>query len=333
MWGAMRAWMTAGVVAGSLALSALEAGAQSLPKDTAARVEIHPIPTLTLSDQQFLTGSPNGTPVTVGGEFRIAQGTGRLPVVVLMHGSGGVGVNIDPWVRQFNAMGISTFVIDGFSGRGLTSVNTNQALLGRLNFIVDIYRSLEILGKHPRVDPERIALMGFSRGGQAALYASLDRFNKLWNRSGIRFAGYIPFYPDCATTFVGDTEVADRPIRIFHGAADDTDPIAICKAYVARLKDAGRDVVLTEYPDSQHVFDLGLLGISSKIVSANVQTVRNCHIREGDGGVLLNADTNAPFTYQDPCVERDAHVGGNPETAEQARKAVSDFLAALFKLG
>ena len=158
-------------------------------------------------------------------------------------------------------MGISTFVIDGFTGRGLTSVSTNQATLGRLNFIVDIYRSLEILAHHPRVDPERIVLMGFSRGGQAALYASLNRFNKLWNKSGVQFAGYIPFYPDCATTYLTDTEVADRPIRIFHGSPDDYNPVASCKAFVARLTDAKRDVVLTEYPDAQHGFDAGLLGI------------------------------------------------------------------------
>jgi dienelactone hydrolase len=331
--GALRTWIVAGIVGGGLALAAVSASAQSLPKDAAARVELHPIQTLTLSDQQFLNGEADGTPATVAGEFRIAQGAGKRPVVVLMHGSGGIGVNIEPWVRQFNSMGISTFVIDGFSGRGLTSVNTNQALLGRLNFIVDIYRSLEILVKHPRVDPDRIALMGFSRGGQAALYASLDRFNKLWNKSGVQFAGYIPFYPDCATTFLGDTEVANRPIRIFHGTADDTDPVAVCKAYVARLQEAKRDVTLTEYPDSQHVFDLGLLGISSLVVSKNVQTVRNCRIREGEGGVLMNADTNAPFSYQDACVELNPHVGGNPATAEEARKAVSDFLAALFRLG
>jgi len=63
------------------------------------------------------------------------------------------------------------------------------------------------------------------------------------------------------------------------------------------------------------------------------QTVRNCPIKESEGGVLVNADTQAPLSYQDPCVELNPHVGGNPETAEQARKAVSDFLAALFKLG
>jgi dienelactone hydrolase len=224
-------------------------------------------------------------------------------------------------------------VIDGFTGRGLTVVGPNQALLGRLNLIIDIYRSLEILAKHPRVDADRIVLMGFSRGGQATLYASLDRFNRLWNKSGVHFAAYIPFYPDCSTTYQSDADVAARPIRIFHGTPDDYNPVKSCKAFVERLKAAGRDVVLTEYPDSAHGFDSGLLGISTVAVSANAQTVRNCQIKEGDGGVLMNGDTNAPFTYKDACVELNPHVGGNPATAGEARKAVVEFLQALLKLG
>jgi dienelactone hydrolase len=326
---AMAAWAFCTVIL----LAGIETNAQSTPKDVAARVELYAIPSLTISDQQFLTGDANGKPVTVAGELRIAQGTGRLPVVVLMHGSSGVGSSIEPWVHQFNTMGISTFVIDGFSGRGLTAVGPNQALLGRLNLILDIYRALDILAKHPRVDPERIVLMGFSRGGQAALYASLERFNKLWNKSGAQFAAYIPFYPDCSTTYATDTEVAARPIRIFHGTPDDYNPVASCKAYVARLQEAKRDVVLTEYPDSAHGFDAGLLGNNSVGVSVNAQTARHCHIREGEGGVLMNADTQAPFGYKDACIELNPHVGGNPATAEQARQAVTDFLQTLLKLG
>jgi dienelactone hydrolase len=329
MGAAIAAWITCT----GILLAGIETNAQWMPKEIAPRVELYAIPSLTISDQQFLTGDANGKPVTIAGEFRIAQGSGRLPVVVLMHGSGGVGANIEVWVHQFNRMGISTFVIDGLTGRGLTSVSTNQALLGRLNFILDTYRTLDILAKHPRVDPDRIVLMGFSRGGQAALYASLDRFNKLWNKSGVQFAGYIPFYPDCATTYLTDTEVRNRPIRIFHGSADDYDPVASCKAYVARLEDAKRDVVLTEYPDSAHGFDAGLVGNDTVSVATNAQTARHCHIREGEGGALLNADTKAPFGYKDACMELNPHVGGNPTTAEQARKAVVDFLQALLKLG
>ena len=329
----MRAVIAAWIFCTGILWAAIETNAQSMPKEVAARVEIYAIPSLTISDRQFLTGDADGKAVTVAGEFRIAQGSGRLPVVVLMHGSSGVGATTEAWVHKFNTMGISTFVIDGFTGRGLTVVGPNQALLGRLNLILDIYRSLDILAKHPRVDPERIVLMGFSRGGQAALYASLDRFNKLWNKSGAQFAGYIPFYPDCSTSYATDTEVAARPIRIFHGTPDDYNPVASCKAYVARLQAAKRDVVLTEYPDSTHGFDAGLLGLSTVAVSANAQTARNCHIKEGEGGVLINADTQAPFGYKDACIELNPHVGGNPATAEAARKAVTDFLQALFKLG
>src|SRR6201991_2246123 len=318
----MHAVIAAWIFCTGTLLAVTAASAQSMPKEVAARVEIYAIPSLTISDQQFLTGDANGKPVTVAGEFRVAQGTGRLPVVVMMHGSSGVSSTTEAWTHQFNSMGISTFVIDGFSGRGLTVVGPNQAPLGRLNLIVDIYHSLEILAKHPRVDPDRIVLMGFSRGGQAALYASLERFHKLWNKSGLQFAGYIPFYPDCSTTYNNDTDVVARPIRIFHGAPDDYNPVASCKAFLARLKDAGRDVALTEYPDSAHGFDAGLIGNNIVVESTNAQTVRHCHIREGEGGLLMNADTQVPFTYKDPCVELSPHVGGNPATAAEARKAV-----------
>jgi dienelactone hydrolase len=85
--------------------------------------------------------------------------------------------------------------------------------------------------------------MGFSRGGQAALFASLNRFHQMWNKSGTDFAAYISFYPDCMTTYISDTDVADKPIRIFHGTPDDYNPVAPCKRFVERLRAAGRDVV------------------------------------------------------------------------------------------
>jgi dienelactone hydrolase len=173
--------------------------------------------------------------------------------------------------------------------------------------------------------------MGFSRGGQAALYASLTRFNTMWNKSGIQFAAYIPFYPDCATTYSGDTDVRERPIRIFHGMPDDYNPVANCKAYVERLRNAKRDVVLTEYPGAQHGFDTPL-NVGTVQVSANAQTVRGCTIREADGGILLNTTTQKPFSYKDDCVQLNPHVGGNAEATQAARAAVTEFVRQVFKL-
>src|SRR5215213_10362872 len=103
------ALLVAALTSASFAAAAEDAGSKQIP----ARVELHPIQTLTLSDQQFLKGEGEGKPATVSGQFRVAQGTGRLPVVVLVHGSGGIGANIDMWSRELNEMGISTFAIDG----------------------------------------------------------------------------------------------------------------------------------------------------------------------------------------------------------------------------
>ena len=104
----LRDWrfvVTAAIFFTGILLSCLETNAQSMPKDVAARTEIYAIPSLTISDQQFLTGDANGKQVTVAGEFRIAQGSGKLPVVVLMHGSSGVGAGMDPWVRHLQCDG------------------------------------------------------------------------------------------------------------------------------------------------------------------------------------------------------------------------------------
>ena len=165
--------LIAAVVLSLIALPHARAG-EIASRQIAARTELHDIHTLTLTDQQFLAGGTSGKPTTITGELRIAQGSGRLPVVVLQHGSGGFAANIEMWSRELNAVGISTFALDGFTGRGLTEVNSNQALLGRLNFILDIYRALDVLAQHPRV--ERGPHLGHDPAATEAALASVKAF-------------------------------------------------------------------------------------------------------------------------------------------------------------
>lgn len=300
-------------------------------QDMAARTELHSIDTLTLSDTQFLRGDANGKATTTSGQLRLAKSSGRLPVVVLQHGSGGLGPNVEMWTRELNKIGISTFALDGFTGRGLIELNTNQAMLGRLNFILDIYRALDLLANHFSVDPARIALMGFSRGGQATLYASLSRFHRLWNKSGVEFAAYVPFYPDCMTTYLSDTDVVGGPIRIFGGTQDDYNPIGACKAYVERLRAAGADVEVTEYPNASHAFD-NPLGAQPAMVRPEFQSVRNCKIQEEADGLLINTDTKQPFAYTDTCVVHGVHTGYDPVATQEVKKAVQELFKKVFQL-
>ncbi len=100
------------------------------------RIEVHPLPSMTLTDQQFLTGAKDGKPVVLAGELRIPRlGTDRLPAVVLVHGSGGVGANVDRWSQELNGIGVATFILDSFTGRGIVNTGTDQAQLGRLAMI------------------------------------------------------------------------------------------------------------------------------------------------------------------------------------------------------
>jgi dienelactone hydrolase len=294
-----------------------------------ARVEVHPLPSTTLTDQELLTGQRAGKPALIGAELRIPRmGTDRLPAVVLLHGSGGGAGFVDDWASLLNSMSVATFLVDSFTGRGVVSVINDQSQLPRLVQMEDAYRALELLAKHPRIDPGRIALMGFSKGGQVVLCASLKRFQRM-APAGVSFAAYIAFYPGCSTSYIGDDDVVAKPIRIFHGTADDWLPVAPCRAYVERLRKAGKDIQLTEYAGAHHVFDWQLIKVPQKLAQA--QTARGCRLQEAPDGRIVNADTRQPFTWADPCVQRGATIAYHPEAAAEARKAVKEFVAAVLK--
>ena len=309
-------------------LLSLAAVAPGMVLAQVARVELIPFQTTTLTDQEFLVGKREGKPATIAGELRIpTPGTARLPAVVLVHGSGGIGASVEDWVPLLNGAGAATFVIDSFTGRGLVDVRNDQSQLGRLAGVVDVYRALELLAKHPRIDPRRIAVMGFSRGGQAALYASVKRFQRMHGPADAAFAVYVPFYADCMTTYIGDADVTSKPIRMFHGIADDWNPVAPCRSYVERLRKGSKDVVLTEYADAQHVFDGAARKVPLKLEKA--QTVRHCQLREVEGGRIVSGQTGKDFTYDDPCVERGTTIAFNAQASAEAQKAVQEIVATL----
>jgi dienelactone hydrolase len=296
-----------------------------------ARIEVHPLQTMTLTDKQFLTEAKDGTPGVIAGELRLPRrGTDRLPAVVLVHSSGGVGANVERWSQELNGIGVATFILDSFTGRGIVSTGTDQAQLGRLAMIYDAYRALELLAKHPRIDSARVGIMGFSKGGQAALYASLKRFQRMHGPAGVEFAAYLPFYASCNTTYIDDGEVSDRPMRLFHGSADDYVPVAPCRAYVARLRQAGKDVQLTEYPDAQHDFDDA--SRKAPVPLPQAQTSRRCTLEEKPVGQIINSQTTQPFSFDDPCMERGATLAYNAQAHSEALKSVKDFLTMAFNL-
>jgi dienelactone hydrolase len=91
-------------------------------------------------------------------------------------------------------------------------------------------------------------------------------------------------------------------------------------------------VALTEYPDAHHAYD-NPLGPKTPTVARGSQNVRACTLKEEAAGKIINVATGQPFTYNDPCVETDPHLGYNEAAATATRKAVKEFLRTTFKLG
>ena len=315
-------WTCAAVLSVLLACAPRLAHAQT-------RFELRPVETVTLSTQQILLGDKNGKPVMLAEELRIPTlGTDRLPAVILMHSAGAINPATDRWAQEFNNMGIATLMVDSFSGRGFYTP-ADQSKLDPLGMMIDAYRALESLALHPRIDSSRIAVMGFSKGGTAAVYSSNERFRKLYGPPNVEFAAHIGLYPQYYMLH-DDDKVTGKPIRLFHGIADDLTSIEPGRAYVERLKAAGVDVALTEYRDTYHAYDFFWRKEPFKF--PQLPTDRNCPLVEGDGGQLLNGKTGKPFD-RNLCMEKEV-TGAyyNEEATVATTKAVKEFLVATFHL-
>ncbi len=296
-----------------------------------ARIELHAIETTTLTDQQFLTGVRDGTPTTIAAELRLPfAGNTRMPAIVMLHGSNGASGTHDRWAREFNEMGIATLLVDSFTGRGITTTVADQSQLGETVMVNDAYRAYDLLAKHPRIDPTRIVLFGGSRGGVGTLHASITRFQRLHATPGTDFVAYISLYPPCSRSYIDATKVAARPIRMFHGTADLIAPIGQCRAYAQRLKDAGSDIVLTEYAGAHHGFDSRL---SAQAPAPADPGVPPCELYEEPEGRILNRATGAPFARNDDCTKRPRYTAYDADAAMKVSADVKRILQTVLGLG
>jgi dienelactone hydrolase len=309
-------------------LTALVALATPLAPAPVDRVEVIPFESLSATTRQVLTGGKGAKPVTIAGVLRLPRpGPDRVPVVVLMHGSAGINARQDRWVQELNAAGIATFDVDSFSGRGIQNTVGDQAQLSTQAMMIDAFRALALLRAHPRIDPERIAILGASKGGMAALYSATERFRKMYAPDGASFAVHVGLYAACNVTYREDDKVGKKPIRLFHGAADDWVLAAPCRDYVARLRKTGADVTLTEFEGAHHAYDSTTLTVPLKLPRA--QTARKCSMRENADGEIVDARSGEIWSPESPCVERGTTVAYDPAATEATVRAVKEIVGGL----
>jgi dienelactone hydrolase len=177
-----------------------------------------------------------------------------------------------------NTAGYGTFTVDSFTGRGTFSPADVRIPFGTRT--IDAYRALQVLAKHPGVDPARIVLMGFSHGGHAALYGNTERFQKQYGSPDLEYAAYISVYGICITRFRGD-EGLTKPLLMLHGVADDWVP----EASAASMKRGYRRLAEGKphrVRGRTSCVRRAVLPAEVKVPDSN--SVTNCSLEEGENG-------------------------------------------------
>jgi dienelactone hydrolase len=172
---------------------------------------------------------------------------GRLPAVIFLAPCNGVTQHLREWATWLKARGYVVAIVDSFSPRG--SIN---ACRGESPLIPEVARdalaTLRYLATLPFVAVDRVAVMGWSHGGGAALAISLLEHLNDDNDSPTQssFRAVVAFYPPCE--FLDpNTHI---PTLMLLAGRDDWSPPGQC------IDAGGKNLVTSKlYPDAYHAFD------------------------------------------------------------------------------
>ena len=127
--------------------------------------------------------------------LRLPPGTARLPLVMILHGSGGVGGRGEHYARQLLAAGIGSLEIDMFTPRNIGRGQGTSARPRQFDALPDVFGALRFAAANPRVDPQRIGVMGLSYGANLSIMASIDSIGRAYAAGGPDFRAAAPLDP------------------------------------------------------------------------------------------------------------------------------------------
>jgi dienelactone hydrolase len=194
--------------------------------------------------------------------------------------------------------------------------------------------ALRLLATHPQIDPKRIGVIGFSRGGSAAINTALEPIRLAVVDGDLRFAAHVALYPGCAVPYLS-AHLDGSPILMLLGGKDDYTPASNCLAYADELRARGASVRVVVYPDANHGFDSD----APPHFRPQPTTLHDCHgeidLDAGAFTVEAGGQTSSGAAAEaalKQCTERGVTVGGDPEAREKAPQEVADFLKPIFEL-
>lgn len=266
---------------------------------------------------------------TISGDLILPEGNGPFPVMVIAHGSGGVVKREYTWADFFKSKGIASFIVDTYKDRGIVDTIADQGQLTFVGSAADHLVALKLLATHPKLDPMRIGIIGFSRGGIVSVGTAFDVWRKRL-AGNLKFAVHLPFYGGC--NWIAD-QWDGSPIHQFIGDDDDyVQPVSTCEAQVRFLDKAGIKHSLNVFPGARHGFDN--LAVTKDIYHARAVSGNKCsYIWNVESELLyLPAQSAEAISAANlaavnaKCFTHGTTSGPNSKAAEEAQSKVAQIL-------
>ena len=182
----------------------------------------------------------------------------RYPAVIVVHTSAGYrDANEGYAAAALRKAGFATLTYDSFAARG----TTGAALQGSPSYlpigVADAYAALRLLSGEPRIDADRIAIIGFSYGGNVAELTAFETLRSALNPGPGRFAAHVAFYPGGDFGAIAEPSAyTGSPVLMLLGEKDENLPVTKIENYLAYARAAGAPAPIETviYPGAYHAW-------------------------------------------------------------------------------
>lgn len=284
-------------------------------------------------------GTPDDVPTAAVATLFLPADAGRearVPGVVLLHGSGGVLGNRElTYGRQLAGMGVAALVVDAFAARRDRATSYTERLIEitETMLMADAYAGLDYLAGLPGVDGNRVALVGFSYGAMATMYALQEQVAAKLEPGGRRFVGHVSYYGPCIATFQ-DQRTTGAPLLTMAGGRDALIDQERCREVVGRIEAGGSRTRTVIYPEAVHQWDGGF-GAPRTIG----RDLSDCRLEVEADGTTRDLRTTLPmidtFTRKiilGLCVSSDGYLIGRDDAVRaKSDEELARFLNAVFE--
>lgn len=284
-------------------------------------------------------GDPEEAPPTpaVGHLYRprgLGPG-GSVPAVVFLHGSGGVlSARELTYGPQLAEMGVAALVVDAFEARR----DRATGFLGRLleitetMLVADAYAGLRYLAGIPGIDSKRIALVGFSYGAMATMYALNAGIAERLAPDGLRFVAHASYYGPCIARFERP-RTTGAPLLMLWGDGDELIDFDRCQGFASEARAGGSTVQTMIYRGALHQWDggFGRRPIGRLLNGCDFTVEADGTVRDENTGLAMAGPISRRIVLA-LCVENQPYMIGRDDTVRaRSNRDLGRFLDQAFR--